>query len=208
VRPAGQAHNIGGEAAARATMEPPLTRAVALIRHPETRSDAVRGIRARVGRTADGILAVSYSLEGDVDRLRVPSPRTPRIAERLWQHTCCEIFVARKRSPAYHEFNFGPSGEWAAYAFVRYRDGGLLAEDELNPGITIRSTAATFELDARVPLGRLSPRHLDAGLVLGLSAIVEDESGTLSYWALRHPPGAPDFHHPDAFALELDEVRH
>jgi hypothetical protein len=37
---------------------------------------------------------------------------------------------------------------------------------------------------------------------------VEDRSGSLSYWALRHAAGKPDFHHPDAFALELDEVRY
>jgi len=37
-----------------------------------------------------------------------------------------------------------------------------------------------------------------------LSAVIEEESGTLSYWALRHAPGRADFHHPDGFALELD----
>ena len=162
--------------------------AVELICHPETRSDAVRGIQARVARTADGILVVRYLLEGDLGRLCVPRARTPRITERLWQHTCCEVFVARKGSPGYHEFNLGPSGEWAAYAFVRYRDGGLLA--------------------AQVRLGQLSLMHLDARLSLGLSVVVEDDSGTLSYWALRHPSARPDFHHPDAFALELDEVRY
>jgi hypothetical protein len=41
-------------------------------------------------------------------------------------------------------------------------------------------------------------------LQLALSAVVEDEQGLLSYWALKHPPGRPDFHHPDAFALELE----
>jgi len=38
---------------------------------------------------------------------------------------------------------------------------------------------------------------------LALSAVIEEERGRLSYWALRHPPGKPDFHHPDAFALAL-----
>ena len=38
----------------------------------------------------------------------------------------------------------------------------------------------------------------------GLSAVIEDPNGVLSYWALRHPPGKPDFHHPDTFALEID----
>jgi len=36
-----------------------------------------------------------------------------------------------------------------------------------------------------------------------LSAVIEDDDGAFSYWALRHPPGKPDFHHPDAFALML-----
>ena len=188
-------------------MEQTQERAVALIRHPDTRSDAVRGVRARVTRTADGTLAVHYSLEGDLDRLCVPRPRTPRVAERLWQHTCCEIFVASKGSPGYHEFNFGPSGEWAAYAFARYRSGELLADAELNPGIAVRSTSEAFELDARVRLSRLSPTYLGASLSLAVSAVVEDDSGKLSYWALGHPPGKPDFHHPDSFALAFDEIR-
>jgi hypothetical protein len=180
---------------------------VPLICHPESRSKAVRGIRARVSRTADGILAVRYRLEGDLDRLRIPSPRAPRLVERLWQHTCCEMFVARAGLPAYHELNFAPSGEWAAYAFVRYRDGGILVDEALNPEIAVRTTAEQLELDARVCLDRFSPAHGGVRLALGLSAVIEDDSGTLSYWALRHPPGRPDFHHPDAFALELDEVR-
>jgi hypothetical protein len=26
----------------------------------------------------------------------------------------------------------------------------------------------------------------------------------LCYWALEHPAGSPDFHHPDSFALEIE----
>ena len=189
-------------------MTGPPVRAFPLVCHPDTRSEAVRGIRARVARSVDGTLTVHYSLDADRDRLRVPRPRKPRIAEGLWQHTCCEIFVARRGSPAYHEFNLGPSGEWAAYAFAHYRDGDLLTDEALNPAVTVRSTSDSLELDARVRLDRLSPMHTSAPLSLAVSAVIEDDSGALSYWALRHPPGKPDFHHPDAFALELDEVRY
>ena len=35
------------------------------------------------------------------------------------------------------------------------------------------------------------------------AAVVEEADGRLSYWALRHPPGRPDLHHADAFALRL-----
>ena len=40
-------------------------------------------------------------------------------------------------------------------------------------------------------------------IAVGISAVMEEQDGTNSYWALRHPPGKPDFHHREAFALEL-----
>ncbi len=99
---------------------------------------------------------------------------------------------------AYHEFNFSPSGEWAARAFTRYRDGVLIEDERLAPQIVVQTGGESLQLGARVPLGRLPYK---GKLRLGLSAVVEEEDGTLSYWALRHPPGQPDFHHGDAFAL-------
>ncbi len=53
----------------------------------------------------------------------------------------------------------------------------------------------------------IAPLSLDWGekdWKLALSAVIEETDGTKSYWALRHPPGAPDFHHPDCFALTLE----
>jgi hypothetical protein len=38
---------------------------------------------------------------------------------------------------------------------------------------------------------------------LALSAVIETLDGAKSYWALAHPPGKPDFHHADCFAIEL-----
>jgi hypothetical protein len=40
-------------------------------------------------------------------------------------------------------------------------------------------------------------------LRLALAAVVEEDDGRLSYWALQHAPGNPDFHHPECFTLEL-----
>ena len=81
----------------------------ALERHPASDCTALRSVEACVSRNP---LRVTYVLEGDIERLRIPPPRPPRIAERLWQHTCCEAFIARMGLPGYHEFNFSPSGEW------------------------------------------------------------------------------------------------
>jgi len=44
--------------------------------------------------------------------------------------------------------------------------------------------------------------ELDAARV-ALASVIEAGDGTLSYWALRHPPGKPDFHHPDGFVLGM-----
>jgi hypothetical protein len=166
----------------------------------------VRRIAAKLRRTADGSLAVSYVLEADLSRLRIPAPAAPRIGENLWQHTCFELFIARQM-PAYHEFNFSPSGAWAAYAFERYRERRSLTDETLRPSINARSSAQQLEIDALISLDRLLPGNFAGKAKLGLSAVIEDADGGLSYWALRHPPGKPDFHHPEAFAVELDEVR-
>jgi hypothetical protein len=172
----------------------------ALERHPASETSALRGITASVTRTPDR-LQVVYVLAGDIGRVRMPAPRPPRSAERLWQHTCCEIFIARDGVPGYQEFNFSPSGEWAAYSFARYREGSALTIPD--PRIAVKRAPNRLELSAAVPAGR-------GKLRIGLSVVVEEESipESITYWALKHAPGKPDFHHAESFVMELDEVRH
>jgi len=177
---------------------------VRLACHPSTPTDGVRGIVARVRRSPAGVLTATFSLDADLGCLRIPAPRPPRSVHGLWQHTCLELFVAGGDGEAYHEFNFSPSGEWAAHAFRRYREGGLVADETLAPSIVVRIEPGSLELEATVPLDRLSPAHPRGSFRLGLAAVLEAASGTLSYWALRHPPGRPDFHHADGFALRLE----
>jgi hypothetical protein len=171
----------------------------ALERHPEAACSALRGIRASVSRAAAGGLQVAFVLDGDIERVRVPSPRPARVAEGLWRHTCCEIFVARPGAPGYREFNLSPSGEWAAYDFTRYREGRVLDDPSLSPGIVVRTGAGALQLSASIAVSDAQ------ALLVGLAAVIEEKGGALSYWALRHAPGKPDFHHPDAFALTLAE---
>jgi hypothetical protein len=167
--------------------------------HPQTPSQAIRGIVVVVGQAGNGSLTLAFVLEGDLSRLRIPEPRSTRRTGGLWQHTCFEVFVMVEEGPGYREFNFSPSGEWAAYAFRDYREGGEL-EIEPTPEIVVRRSMNRLELDAEICQEFLPPGR---PLRLGLSAVVEDTDGVLSNWALRHPPGKPDFHHADAFALQL-----
>ena len=142
-------------------------------------------------------IEVRYTLDGDPRHLRVPAPRPPRFADNLWQHTCFELFLRDSRSDAYVEFNFSPSGEWAAYAFDAYREGMRPADGV--PSIEWTRAGDALVLDATVPAEMIAPGALAAGL----SAVIEDTGGAISYWALKHPSAKPDFHHRDAFALHL-----
>jgi len=171
--------------------------------HPTSRAQSARGIQAQVGWGQGGALALTFSLTGDVVRLRIPTPQPSRRADGLWQHTCFEAFIRHEGKPGYYEFNFAPSGAWAAYAFSRYRDGAPLAQ-AVDPRIAVRRAEQQLELDALIRLECLPLAPLCARLQLALSAVIEDKQGVLSYWALTHPPGRPDFHHPDAFVLELE----
>ncbi len=175
-----------------------------LICHRATPASPVRGIEVEVNRAADGSLALTYRIDGNLDRVRIPAPRPSRLVNELWRHTCLEAFIALDSAAAYHELNFSPSGEWAAYAFRAYRDAAPLDAQGLTPRITVRSAADRLELDALVALDRLSPEYRRAPLSLGLSAVIEDSDGALSYWALAHPSSQPDFHHLDTRVLRLE----
>jgi hypothetical protein len=181
----------------------PIQYDVQLARFPETSGEFVGGIEVRVSRREDALFTFAYILKGDLARIRLPSHAVARRADRIWEHTCFEAFVQLKGQSAYYEFNFSPSGEWAAYAFREYREGGPIEDDQLNPKIAVQKEADTLELHAVIRLDRLSKIQPGSILRLGLSAVVEDINGRLSYWALKHPLGTPDFHHPDAFAIEL-----
>lgn len=171
--------------------------------HPSARHEAVGAVRVLARRSASAELQMTFRLDGDIRRIRVPLTGGSRVATELWRHSCFEVFIAVDGQPAYHEFNFAPSGEWAAYAFSRYRNGGPLVDEGLRPQIAVRSSESQLELDALVPLGGLSAVHPRAPLRVGLSAVIEASDG-LSYWALRHPAAKPDFHDADGFALLLE----
>jgi hypothetical protein len=178
-----------------------------LIRHPHAPSHSIQSVTAQAARTAEGKLSLSYSLSGDLARLRIPPPGPARIGWKLWRHTCCEVFIRARSGTSYHELNFSPSGEWTAYAFARYREGAPLDDETLDPQIAVEPGRDRLGLSALVDVGRLSAEYVHAPLALALAVIAEDENGALSYWALRHAPGQPDFHHAESFALELNEVR-
>jgi hypothetical protein len=71
------------------------------------------------------------------------------------------------------------------------------------PEISVRRGEDGLELQSAVRLEHLADLRDVRHLRIALAAVIEDDNGRLSYWALRHSPGKPDFHHPDGFALKV-----
>jgi hypothetical protein len=137
-----------------------------------------------------------FGVRAPAERFVLPEGEPGR-ADDLWQSTCFEAFLRAEGSDAYREWNFTPSGQWAAYDFASHREGRSDAEVAA-PYVRIEDNLTWWALGATIAV--------DAELEwqLGLSAILEEKDGTKSYWALAHPDGdKPDFHDPVCFAARL-----
>lgn len=174
-----------------------------LVVYPASDSNAVQTIHARVRHERPGRLSFEYVLRGKLPLLRIPPTSLPARTDGLWKHTCFEAFIATADTPRYYELNFSPSREWAIYRFDAYRDGMSSIDITLPPELIVRRFDDRLELDAAVRLPELVAPQAARTLQLALSAVVEEDSGTLSYWALKHAADKPDFHHSDGFVLEL-----
>ena len=170
--------------------------------HPDSLCTAATRVEVDVARPRPGSLLLSYVVTGKIGELRLPPVAAAARTDELWRHTCFEAFVRTSGAP-YYEFNFAPSTQWAAYRFSGYRSGMRVATEIGAPRIELRSAPECYTLQASLELDRLSDLPRDAAWRLGLAAVIEETSGRKSYWALAHPPGKPDFHHPDCFAHEF-----
>ena len=151
---------------------------------------------AAFGETAT--LNLWFEVSAPISRFVVPPLSvTPVRCDNLWRSTCFECFLKGDGEEAYQEWNFSPSGDWAAYDFTGRREG--MGETPLaNPpyiriedNLTWWSLGATFTVEA----GRR--------WALGLSAVIEEANGVRSYWALAHGGEKPDFHDPACFTGRL-----
>ena len=175
----------------------------ALTLHPGFRCATVRSIEVVAARPGPGLLALSYALTGALHDLHLPPAGPPGRADELWRRTCFEAFIRADQGEAYLEINVSPSRHWAAYRFSGYRAGMRAVGELAPPAIEARRSHDRFELDVTVDLTPLPDLASAALWRLGLAAVIEGANGAKSYWALAHPPGAPDFHAARGFAYAL-----
>ena len=178
-----------------------------LLPHRDSPPGPIRQFDASAVYGADGALQFSWNLRGDLARLRIPAAAKPALADELWRHTCFEAFVADPHSSGYVELNFSPSGQWAAYGFRSYRTGMAPLPLKKAPAARWHQAAGKLELAVDFRMDSLpgppGPRP-PVAVRFALAAVAEDDQGNLTYWALRHPAGNPDFHHADNFVLKVE----
>ena len=139
-----------------------------------------------------------FGVSAPLERFVILENEEPSRVDGLWQSTCFEAFLRADRQRGYREWNFAPSGDWAAYDFARYRDKMTEADVASLPYLRVEDNLTWGALGATIAV------EADKSWELGLSAVLEEKDGTKSYWALAHPPGEkPDFHAADCFAAKL-----
>ena len=167
---------------------------VQLIAHPDTPPLALSSVEGMCW-FEEGRWRFRFLVEG-TEKLILPDPRDAGRADELWRTTCFEAFVGGA-SPAYREYNFAPSGQWAAYTFDAPRAGMRDGSDDVE--VWLEGGEDWIAVEAAIS------GDLVVGSPLNLAAVIEEEGGIKSYWALAHGPGAPDFHDPSCFIARLPE---
>ena len=168
---------------------------LSLIAHSDTPPIAVGSIQVANWRDGDR-WRFRYLLDG-ISRLVLPDPGKPGRADRLWQTTCFEAFVSLG-GESYVEFNFSPSGAWAAYRFDSQRDG--MSEEPTEIEVWLEGGEEWIAVEAAVKCDALAGRA-----ALSVTAVIEETGDRKSYWALAHPSGSPDFHDRSCFLARLPE---
>ena len=158
----------------------------------------VRNMEARVIGFDTTWLRVRWKLLG-AGQLVVPPFAGKGRADRLWQTTCFELFLIAGEGNGYTEINLSPSERWNVYDFSGRREGMSERPMPREPECSMRLGTDLAIFDAAIPA---------AGLPMppwrcGFAAVIEEQGGRKSYWALAHHTDVPDFHDPGCFLEEV-----
>lgn len=144
----------------------------------------------------DESLFLSFSIKEGLSLVDLgsPTPSKERVI-KLWEKTCFEFFLKNAKGE-YVEFNFSPNFEWNCFYFKQ--KGDALKEWEL---MNRPSTEILLSLDHYFLVAEIKKELFPAGffdgthdLSVGISSVIKDKKGTLSYWALSHHDTRPNFH--------------
>ncbi len=171
------------------------TRWLRLVPHPDGAKSAIDELDVQIFGVGTDCFHIRYLMTGRVNDVRWPDSAEPTRTDGLWRNTCFEAFLKGHGREAYREYNFSPSGAWAAYHFDTYRTN-MADLDAITPDIWVDAGADWIGVEVKL-IADPTLAHVN------LTAVLEERDGALTYWALAHPEGPPDFHDPACFVLEI-----
>ena len=167
-----------------------------LIMHPARPAGRVRGVQVVSQFLPDGMLFLRWRIDG-AQQVVLPAYAGVGRADDLWRATCLELFLDLGED-RYREFNFSPSGRWAAYDFASYRVSSGDAEVPAWPETSVERGDAVITGMVRVPGDALLGATRGA-----LAAVIEEEDGVISFWASVHNKDEPEFHDGTCFTIDF-----
>ncbi|MEH2376720.1 DOMON-like domain-containing protein [Nostoc sp.] len=182
---------------------------------PSTKSLPNLRIAGNIARNGNKVV-IRYMLEGNLKEIAlafaqrlvekptggIASPsNTPSRKHELWKDTCFEFFIGIKDSLRYWEFNLSPAGHWNVYRFDGYREGMQEETAFEKLPFNVQNQAEGLALVLDVDLDKIV--SADQAIEVGITIVIKDRDGEVTYWALTHRGAEADFHLQDSFIIEL-----
>lgn len=151
-------------------------------------------------------LQIQFILNGPLSLLKKigTTSSTKNRKNELWKSTCFEWFIKTSDHPRYWEFNLSPNGDWNVYSLTDYRQN--LIEENLIRQFNLETKIISdkeWHLEGFVDLSAIPALSESKLLLINLSAVLELQDSSKTYWSLAHTQKQPDFHHPQHFLIQL-----
>lgn len=137
---------------------------------------------------------ISYKLKGELPTIDLGEghPHHARVM-KLWEKSCFELFI-KTQEDSYIEFNFSPEFEWNCFYFAK--KGETLAEyarvDSVKMDILL--SLDVFHLIVELDKKKFPDGFFQGPLKAGITSVIKEKNGKVSYWALSHHDIRPNFH--------------
>lgn len=168
-----------------------------LIAHPALPPRCVSRVQIRWRFLRTSELILRWRIDG-AEQVLLPAQTDGARADDLWKTTCFELFLDMGNG-TYREFNFSPSGRWAAYDFSDYRTKSGDADIAKAPTVIVDRGRSVIAGAVRIPV-----QALNGANKASLCTVIEEEGGAISFWSNAHHDAAkPDFHDRSCFVIDL-----
>ncbi len=147
-------------------------------------------------------LVFKYEMTGAIESILMAEREFPTRRMGLWETTCFEYFFGIPGQDNYWEVNLSTSGDWNVFQLDKYRSG--LREELAIEALSVSVNRSVFSLETQFDLSLLGLE--DSELELSVTAVMADQLGQISYWAVCHAGVEADFHLRDSFVMQMNLV--